>query len=84
MFGMISHEEVAYIKKQYPEGTRIVLNWMEDPFSPVAPGTCGTVQFVDDIGQIHMKWDNGRTLALIPGVDSFQMVAESVREIVKE
>ena len=38
----------------------------------VAPGTRGTVDHVDDMGSVHIKWDNGRTLAAIPGVDSFR------------
>ena len=65
---------VAYIKKQYPAGTRIKLINMDDPWHPVEPGTEGTVEFVDDIGQIHMKWDNGRTLALVPGQDEFEII----------
>ena len=65
---------VAHIKKQYPAGTRIKLINMDDPWHPVEPGTEGTVQFVDDIGQIHMKWDNGRTLALVPGQDEFESI----------
>lgn len=65
---------VAYIKKQYPVGTRIKLINMDDPWHPVEPGTEGTVEFVDDIGQIHMKWDNGRTLALVPGQDEFEII----------
>ena len=28
----------------------------------------------DDDGQLHMKWDNGRTLALIYGVDQFETI----------
>lgn len=59
------------IKKLYPAGTRLVLDEMCDPWAPVAPGTHGTVKCVDSMGQIHMQWDNGRTLALVPGEDSF-------------
>ena len=43
-------------KEMYPPGTRVVLNHMEDPWSPVPAGTRGTVAAVDAIGQIHMKW----------------------------
>ena len=69
-----THEEVQRIKDQYPPGTRIRLNSMSDPWSPVPDGTEGTVDMVDDIGQLHMKWDNGRTLALVPGEDSFSVI----------
>ena len=69
------------IKKEYPKGTRIQLNEMNDPYSPVPSGTRGTVDVVDDQAQIHMKWDNGRTLALIPDIDSFRKLTE---EEVKE
>ena len=65
---------VNFIKEQYPSGTRIRLNSMEDPYAPVAPGTEGVVDFVDDIGTIHMKWDNGRSLGIVPGEDSFSVL----------
>ena len=74
MNGLPTHEEVQQIKEQYPPGTRICLDFMADPWSPVPDGTEGTVDMVDDIGQIHMKWDNGRTLALVPGEDSFSVI----------
>lgn len=61
-------------KEMYPKGTRIELISMEDPYAPIEPGTQGTVEFVDDMGQIHMRWDNGRTLALVPSEDSFQKI----------
>ena len=57
---------VNFIKEQYPPGTRIRLNSMKDPYHPILPGTEGEVDFVDDEGQIFMKWDNGRTLPLAP------------------
>ena len=39
------------IRRQYPVGTRIILNHMDDSQAP-PPGTKGTVAYVDDIGQI--------------------------------
>lgn len=64
------------MQKQYPEGTRLLLNSMNDPYAPVPPGTRGTVDFVDDAGQIHMKWDNGRTLAIVPSEDDFRKLTD--------
>ncbi len=46
------------MKKNYPIGTRILLIHMDDPYSPVPDNTKGTVQFVDDIGDIHCVFDN--------------------------
>lgn len=65
---------VKFIQEQYPPGTRIRLNSMSDPYSPVPAGIEGIVDLVDDAGQIHMKWNNGRTLPLIPGEDSFTVL----------
>ena len=65
---------VNFIKEQYPPGTRIRLNSMDDPYAPILPGTEGEVDYVDDEGQIFMKWDNGRTLPLAPGEDSFTVL----------
>lgn len=68
-------KEVLKLKQEYPPGTRIVLNHMDDKWA-VPPGTRGTVEYVDDAGQIHPKWDNGRTLAIVPQVDSFRKLTE--------
>lgn len=65
-----------HIKETYPPGTRLVLLSMDDPYSPIPSGTKGTVVHVDDQAQIHMKWDNGRTLALVPGEDSFRKLTD--------
>ena len=67
---MMDRKMVNFIKEQYPPGTRIRLNAMDDPYAPILPGTEGEVDFVDDEGQIFMKWDNGRTLPLAPGAFS--------------
>jgi hypothetical protein len=50
---------------------------MDDPFAPVPNGTVGEVQYVDDAGNIHMVWKNGRTLSLIEGADSFTIIKEA-------
>ena len=71
---MMDRKMVNFIKEQYPPGTRIRLNSMEDPYAPILPGTEGEVDFVDDKGQIFMKWDNSRTLPLAPGEDSFTVL----------
>lgn len=63
-------------KEKYPVGTRIELISMEDPYSPIEPGTKGTVVHVDDMGTLHMKWDNGRSLGVVPGEDSFRIIEE--------
>ena len=79
---MIDRNFVKFLKEQYPKGTRIRLNSMSDPYAPVEPGTEGSVEMVDDAGQLLMKWDNGRTLALIPGEDSFRKLTQ--QEIAQE
>ena len=70
-----SRSQVECLRQTYPLGTRIVLNQMEDS-QGVPAGTRGTVAYVDDAGQLGMKWDNGRTLSPIPGVDSFRKLTE--------
>ena len=60
------------MKDNYLPGTRIMLLSMDDPYAPVPKGTKGTVVHVDDAAQIHMKWDNGRTLSLCSDADSFR------------
>lgn len=74
-----SEKFVEEIRGQYPPGTRIQLEFMDDPRA-IPPGTKGTVDHVDDAAQIHCKWDNGRTLAVIPGEDSFRKITERNRD----
>lgn len=65
--------EVRRIKNKYLPGTIVRLVYMDDKQAP-EKGTQGTVTFVDDIGNIHVKWANGSSLALIEGVDDFEVL----------
>ena len=69
----LTREQIELLKMIYPAGTRIELVRMEDS-QAINPGTKGTVTFIDAMGTIHMAWDNGRTLGLIPGEDVFRKI----------
>lgn len=71
-----NEQQLLALRERYPAGTRIRLNHMDDPFAPVPDGTVGEVQYIDDAGNIHMIWQNGRTLSLIEGADSFTIIKE--------
>jgi len=68
----MTRESINELKEKYPAGTRLVIDSMVDKY-PIEPGTAGTVRKVDDFGQIHMKWDNGRVLSIIPETDTFHL-----------
>jgi hypothetical protein len=67
---------------QHPEqipkqGERVELVRCTDEFTRVQPGDRGTVQFIDSLGTVHVKWDSGRFLGLIPGEDEWLTTAEA-------
>ena len=59
---------VERVRKEYPEGTRVILEEMSDPQAPEV-GTLGTVLGVDDTASLIMKWDNGSGLNVVYGED---------------
>ena len=58
------------IRRIYPEGSRVELVSMDDASAPPV-GTKGTVFFIDSLGGICVKWDNGSMLNVIYGVEYF-------------
>ena len=73
MNGFPNHAIVESLRKQYPNGARVELVWMDDIQAPPID-TIGTVQFVDDIGTIHVSWDNGSSLGVVYGVDKIEII----------
>ena len=53
---MYNQKQVEQLRKRYPEGTRLCLDFMDEAGMP--PGLQGTVAFIDDAGQIHMHWED--------------------------
>lgn len=76
---MFNETEIERLRKKYPVGTRIKLIYMDD-VQAIESGTKGTVELVDDSGNIHINWDNGRTLSLIENVDKFEIIKEKEME----
>lgn len=74
MMAALSRKDIEYLRSKFKNGTRVELTWMDEIQAPPI-GTRGTVQFVDDIGSIHVKWDNGSNLALAYGEDSCSLVS---------
>lgn len=76
-----SKETIEQIRRENPEGTRVVAvrfgvcqcgKPSHDDNLSVPQGTEGTVRDVDDAGTVHVSWDNGRSIGLIPNVDTWE------------
>lgn len=79
----MNQKDIDKIKEKYPEGTVIRLFSMKDEQS-VPPQTLGTVDHVDDIGTIHMRWENGSGLGLIEGEDQFEILEKQLPYQIQE
>lgn len=55
------------------EGLRIRMIDMDDQYA-VDEGMEGTIIRIDDLGTIHVKWDDGSTLGVIPGIDKYELL----------
>lgn len=63
------------IREKYTPGTKIkLIEMVGEP--QMKAGIVGTVAMVDDIGQIHMHWETGSSLALNLDVDKFTIIKE--------
>jgi hypothetical protein len=61
----------------FKAGDRIRFISTDDPWSRMPSGMEGTVSFIDHLGTIHVTWDDGGTLGMIPGEDQFESIKEA-------
>ena len=62
------------------KGMRIHMINMDDQ-NPVDEGLEGTIVNIDDLGTMHVNWDDGRTLGVIPGIDKYNLLPASEDQI---
>ena len=72
----IKKEELEALREKYPQGCRVELVKMDDPFREMPPGLQGVVTGIDDSGSIHVDWQNGSSLAVIFGEDECRKVGD--------
>lgn len=70
---MINNKALEKLRKMYPVGAKVELVRMDDIQAPPV-GTKGVVDFVDDIGTIHIKWENGSSLGVVYGEDLCKVI----------
>ena len=73
MMGFPDRDKAERVRKEYPVGTRVILENMEDVQAPPA-GSMGTVCGVDDTGSLLMRWDNGSGLNVVYGEDIVRII----------
>lgn len=79
----MNEKQINSLKEKYPKGTQIVLKRMSGE-NQMPCGLKGTVTHVDDAGQIHMKWENGSSLALNVDEDTFEKAEEKISVVLVE
>ena len=66
----IDKETLKQIRETFPNGTRVELIKINDPYNKkLRPGAQGTVVAVDDVGTIHVAWDCNSFLGVVYGED---------------
>jgi len=57
-------------------GERVELDHTSDPYTALEPGMRGSVTGIDGVGTVHVHWDNGSNLGLVPGEDRWHVVTD--------
>ena len=62
MMNYPNKETIEKLRRTYPVGCRIVLDFMDDPYVNIPVGTQATVTGMDDAGSVMCVWDCGSSL----------------------
>ncbi|MEN6291718.1 MAG: DUF4314 domain-containing protein [Methanobacterium sp.] len=71
-FSPLDKKILNTLRDEFPSGTRVKCVEMID--EPAPSGTEGTVILVDDLGTVHVNWDNGHTLGLLYDEDKYEKI----------
>jgi hypothetical protein len=75
-YNLINRDPIAKV------GMRIRMGEMDGgELNPVDENLEGTIHHIDDIGTLHVKWDDGRYIGVIPNVDTYQLLPAEDEQI---
>jgi len=55
-------------------GDRVELVQSTDTWTRLRAGAQGVVTLIDDLGTIHVTWDDGHQLGLVPNIDHWRIL----------
>lgn len=62
-------------------GQRVRAIQINDAYATIKSGECGTIKFIDDLETIHVQWDSGSNLGIIPEIDQFEIIAHQTQTL---
>ncbi len=78
----VNTQENLEYKEIYNQGDTVILEEMVGENLPY--GLKGIIRKVDDIGQIHINWENGSSLAIDPKIDKFEIIPKQEKELIQK
>lgn len=69
------------MNEKVSKGDRVRCLYSNDQYDPLPSGAEGTVSIVDSVGTVHVRWDNGRRLGLVPDEDRWEKILPDPDEI---
>jgi hypothetical protein len=57
-------------------GDRVEVIRCYDAYTKLTPGTRGSVTLIDDLGTVHVRWDDSRNVGLVPGQDEWRVIRD--------